>query len=421
MLSRLISLLRRIPAVKWAFTRLRPLPHSGSVDVAPSAASDSPAVTSDIAEAAPSLDTGLSTAPRCSDAEIAVATPVAGNDTVIAESSSAAPIDVDVSDHPTLEMPVDVEPVVVEEVALSSAESEPVDVPEVISNDPPAELSANPEPAVVKEAAVATVAVEVEPVDIPEPLISSNPTCELQANVGPIAEEAPVAAAEVAIAAADAPVLIVHDDTSTDLPGDVELAVADDSRVALAESEVSAEDIAESGIDRAPSPSVAVEIEPGFAGDSALVATIVAADASTNTPSVVTDVAPEPILESPAAKKPSTRKPRPKLAEPTDRAALIRQRWAETGIRMWNPRLHGTGDATLNIQGSVGLLPPAPGETMPRYDKLEFRMLGGQIVCEGVIVEAPAHASQRSFTRLAEPGKHDRAREPVRERQAALA
>ena len=32
-LSRLISLLRRIPAVKWAFTRLRPSPHGGSIDV----------------------------------------------------------------------------------------------------------------------------------------------------------------------------------------------------------------------------------------------------------------------------------------------------------------------------------------------------------------------------------------------------
>ncbi len=40
-------------------------------------------------------------------------------------------------------------------------------------------------------------------------------------------------------------------------------------------------------------------------------------------------------------------------------------------------------------------------------------MLGGQIVCEGVIVEAPAHASQRSFTRLAELRNSERAREPM--------
>jgi hypothetical protein len=88
---------------------------------------------------------------------------------------------------------------------------------------------------------------------------------------------------------------------------------------------------------------------------------------------------------------------------------------------MWNPRLHGTGEATLNIQGSIGLLPPSPGETMPRYDKLEFKMLGGQIVCEGIIVAAPAQAGHRNFTRLAEPAKPDRVREPARERQAALA
>ena len=88
---------------------------------------------------------------------------------------------------------------------------------------------------------------------------------------------------------------------------------------------------------------------------------------------------------------------------------------------MWNPRLHGNGEATLNIQGSVGLLAPEPGETMPRYDRLEFKMLGGQIVCEGVIVEAPARVGHRSFTQLAEPGKPDRMREPARERLAALA
>ena len=103
--------------------------------------------------------------------------------------------------------------------------------------------------------------------------------------------------------------------------------------------------------------------------------------------------------------------------EPADRATLIRQRWAETGSDV-ESGLHGTGDATLNIQGRIELLPPEPGETMPRYNKLEFKTLGGQIVCEA-IVEAPASAGQRSFTRLAEPVKVTR--EPARERQAALA
>jgi hypothetical protein len=71
------------------------------------------------------------------------------------------------------------------------------------------------------------------------------------------------------------------------------------------------------------------------------------------------------------------------------RELLIRRRWAETGVRMWSARVHGAGDAPLNIQGSVELLAPKPGETVRRYDKLEFRLLGGQIVCEGVVVDPP--------------------------------
>jgi hypothetical protein len=30
-----------------------------------------------------------------------------------------------------------------------------------------------------------------------------------------------------------------------------------------------------------------------------------------------------------------------------------------------------------------------PGETLPRYDKLEFNLIGGRIVCEGVVVDPP--------------------------------
>jgi len=114
-LSRLISLLRRIPAVKWAFTRLRPLPHGGSIDVAPIAVSDSPAIVADIAEAVPAPDS-ISTTPLPSDTEIAVAAPVAEDGaaiSVIPESSSAAPTDISVADDPSLEAPTEVEAVVV--------------------------------------------------------------------------------------------------------------------------------------------------------------------------------------------------------------------------------------------------------------------------------------------------------------------
>jgi hypothetical protein len=75
------------------------------------------------------------------------------------------------------------------------------------------------------------------------------------------------------------------------------------------------------------------------------------------------------------------------------RELLIRRRWAETGVRMWSAGVHGAGQAPLNIQGSVGLLPPVPGETVRRYDKLEFRLIDGQIVCEGIVVDPPKGTS----------------------------
>jgi hypothetical protein len=87
----------------------------------------------------------------------------------------------------------------------------------------------------------------------------------------------------------------------------------------------------------------------------------------------------------------------PKLNDQSEREELIRRRWSETGIKMWNPDVHGAGEAALNIQGRVELLPVKPGEMLPRYDKLEFKMvrssINGQavncIVCEGVVVDPP--------------------------------
>ena len=71
---------------------------------------------------------------------------------------------------------------------------------------------------------------------------------------------------------------------------------------------------------------------------------------------------------------------------------------------MWNPDVHGAGHAALNIQGRAELLPPKPGETLPGYDKLEFKAVrscvDGQevnrIICEGVVVDPPKRA--RHFT-----------------------
>ncbi len=79
----------------------------------------------------------------------------------------------------------------------------------------------------------------------------------------------------------------------------------------------------------------------------------------------------------------------PESDEPSGREHLIRRRWAETGIKMWNPNVHGAGHAALNIQGRAGLLPVKPGGTLPGYDKLEFKLIAGRIVCEGVVVDPP--------------------------------
>jgi hypothetical protein len=87
----------------------------------------------------------------------------------------------------------------------------------------------------------------------------------------------------------------------------------------------------------------------------------------------------------------------PETNDPSEREKLIRRRWTESGIKMWNPDVHGTGQAALNIQGRAELLPPKPGETLPGYDTLKFKMVrsdvNGQevnrIVCEGVVVDPP--------------------------------
>lgn len=377
MLSRLISLLSRIPAVKWAFNRLRPLPHSVSIDVPQIAAEEEPAL-------------------------IAAAAPVAEDTTtvsVIEESPSAALTDINVGHDSSRETPAEVEPVIEGEVSTSSVEvaSEPVDAPELIGSDPPGEVLTNVEPDTVEEAPVS--AVEVEAVEAPDPVVIGDASPELPADVEPVVVELVfIAPVETETVSGESSELVTEDEPTLFAAVELESVAVDETPVIVVDAEV-------------PAPVVANDPLP--------VAAVVAEETIADAPVAAADIEPEPV--SPAPKSPSAPKARAKVVEPADRAALIQQRWAETGIRMWNPRLHGTGEATLSIQGRIGLLPPEPGETMPRYDKLEFKILSGQIVCEGVIVEAPVHAGQRSFTRLAEPRGADRSREPMRERQAALA
>jgi hypothetical protein len=94
----------------------------------------------------------------------------------------------------------------------------------------------------------------------------------------------------------------------------------------------------------------------------------------------------------------------PETNDQPEREKLIRRRWTETGIKMWNPDVHGAGHAALKIQGRTELLPPKSGETLPGYDTLEFKMVrscvDGQtanlIVCEGVVVDPPKPSSPPS-------------------------
>ena len=79
----------------------------------------------------------------------------------------------------------------------------------------------------------------------------------------------------------------------------------------------------------------------------------------------------------------------PETNEQSERGKLIRRRWLETGIKMWNPDVHGAGRAALGIQGGVELLPPKSGEMLPQYDRLEFKLIEGRIVCEGFVVDPP--------------------------------
>lgn len=383
MLSRLISLLRRIPAVNWAFTRLRPLPHGSSIDVAPIVTDASPAVIEDVAATAQAPIAEISTAPVRDDAAPATQAPVAENDAAVSVVAESPSDDICTSDDSSPEGATEIEapatPPVAEEVLVSPADAE---------NEPVADADL----AIIGDASPA----EIDSV---------------------VAEEVVVSSSDVATASTDVPNAVIETAPSSNVSAEVETVAVDAIPVLLGDANSVAPDVSEAGADS--DPELAVEVAPAPANDVPLVTAV--ATAANESASVVIEIEPAPALESPAPEIRSVPKASARAAEPADRAALIRQRWAETGIRMWNPRLHGTGEAALNIQGSVGLLPPAPGETMPRYDKLEFKMLGGQTICEGVIVEAPAQASHRSFTRLAEPRNIERVREPTRERQAALA
>ncbi|MBH5369789.1 hypothetical protein [Bradyrhizobium glycinis] len=371
-------MLRRIPAVNWAFSRLRPVPHSSNLDVAPTA-EVSPAIAEDVASTAPAPIAEISADPVHDEADLAATAPIAKNDAAVSVVAEIAADDSCIGGSSS---------------ELATAIEPPATPP---ATDQALAASAGAENEPVATSGLAIVDDDASPAEISVEIDSAT------------AEEIVALSADLATASADLPAVVIEAAPSPDISVDAEAIPTHVENVAAVASEASA------AIDPAP----VVAIAPASTNDAPLATAV----ATVTNASAHGAAEPEPAqpLASPPSEVRGVPKVRARAAEPADRAALIRQRWAESGIRMWNPRLHGTGEAALNIQGSVGLLPPAPGETMPRYDKLEFRMLGGQIVCEGVIVEAPVQTSHRSFTRLAEPRISERVREPVRERQAVLA
>ncbi|MGY8635248.1 hypothetical protein RAD15_22475 [Bradyrhizobium sp. 14AA] len=473
-------MLRRIPAVNWALARLRPSPLSGSIDVAPIAKDEPQALIVDTAEVSPGAE--IDAVPLHDDAGAISAVAVMADATAVPDvaSVSAPPSDIVISaaedagpisiaDEPSAppadalspaietsdavvdsdappEIAADAEPVSIDDVfaalaEIGSTEAE-AETPEaeapgaetpqaetsglVVAGERSLDMAVDTEPASADDASAPLAEVEspVAEADIPEIIVANEPSPAMAVDPEPVsADDAsiPHVASERPMAE-EIPEIIVASEPSPTMAVDPEPASADDVSVPLVGTErPMAEEIPEIIVASEPSPSVSVDAEPIHADDPSPTMAVVFDEVAVATSEVA--ARGEPAASAVPARSRTRRAPKAPTwaAEPSDRAALIRQRWADTGIKMWNPRLHGDGEAALNIQGSVGLLAPAPGETMPRYDRLEFKMLGGQIVCEGVIVEAPAQAGRRSFTLLAEPGKQDRMREPAPERLAALA
>lgn len=471
-------MLRRIPAVGWAINRLRPAHDPGAIDMAPAALEQAPVhgaetvatpdldtprhgVTVDVPASTDAVDQPDTTSPVIADVPSAAIVEVAADDArAPAQDVETAPIALvpasrasDTVDSPPAEGSVSSD----ERSVEVEAEVEVVEVPEELA--PPVE-------AVAPVEMIATTPVEDSapvPCDDVSPVFAESALASQDEPEGATVLSE-VIATEIAgsdIAAGDVvepaehvettPVALAQASNSSDavetLPVETSLIGSDDQSVEVEEIPAAlaqpvevtmapVESVATATVnDSAPVPAdvqglASAEVVRACAEDpepAIIVLEPVASEAddgrsdSERNDPVAVEAAAEAIVAAPLPESRSQRTPRRKTEQPADRTALIRQRWAETGIRMWNPRLHGAGNATLNIQGRIELLPPADGETMPRYDKLEFKLLGGQIVCEGVIVEAPAPAAHRSFSQLAEPRPAERAREPARARQAALA
>jgi hypothetical protein len=263
-------------------------------------------------------------------------------------------------------------------VAPGATEAETVE-PEIAQTDPVGTdaVAAEPvEPDSVEVDAAATDIVQSETVEIDAAEIDTVGTVggRLDDAATPVA--GPDDISEEAAAVAESSTLPVGS-AGTEI---VEIDAAETARVANESAETAtvetvaakADDVAASDVTPDQLSEREVDCVEAGAVETAPVETIIA----------TADIAAPPVA---------------KLDDFCDREALVRRRWNETGIRMWNPRVHGAGRSALCIQGRVALLPPKPGEIMPGYDRLEFKLIDGLIVCEDFVVDPPEHPEHRAF------------------------
>jgi hypothetical protein len=85
----------------------------------------------------------------------------------------------------------------------------------------------------------------------------------------------------------------------------------------------------------------------------------------------------------------------PTNARKIEREALIRRRWKDTGVTLWQQDVHGEASAPLKIEArTVRAAPARRGQPPPEPDILEFKLVRSsmtgkpvdRIICEGVVV-----------------------------------
>lgn len=338
-LTRLAMALRQIPAVGFALARFKTLLR-GRTNEEPVVTSELLPTATDVAtDAIASEPVGSDTAAGDASETAAPTIGLGGSETLGIDAGETAPVEIETVADEAGEMIVEAAEITPLETASDDLPAEEIDVAE---GDAPAgvdEIAAIGAPEIAAEA----VEIETDADDAGGTILDTEEFAHVAMQSDDLPEE------ETSVAEGDTP-------TAVD-----EIEAAEAPSIAAEPVEIAAAEPGVATIDTIEAPALGADdiASPGAPSDNR------------------TEPEPQSVAATAEAAKPD---------EPSDREALIRRRWKETGIMMWR----GAGQSTLCIQGGAKLLPPKPGETMPQYDRLEFRLIDGLIVCEGVVVEVPA-------------------------------